>query len=379
MVDEERFMRNRSLRSRTMRETLLSQAGSSEQLYVDMVYWVVYQNAQENVSLDLVKAQHQMTNACFCKLNGSVERIPTTGRYNHSVTAGEANITFLPSNYNDLTEASINRVAADRVFTGLSDVIAYLSSKGHAMTANKMNVIIAPLSNLLGEAFVEGNVCVVHWASVGGDVKAGAFTAYRLGITAVHEIGHNLGLPHVFGGNCTPTFSDIPTQIYPNYNFQLFETGGVWDGKNCNRQRDCQIFKFGDDSFKYDGLEPPYSCFNCPDCDDCDTQIYEQAMNFMDYGNDDYIVMFSKQQIVAMRQTLVSGDAGLTLVSTDGGVVQQVPASAIIPVENDAVPAGVDTSGSSSGISTGAIIGIVAGIVVLLIVFIAIMSARKKK
>lgn len=358
-------------RMRLLRQLQLDQrntdvASSTERICFDIVYRILYRNAGDNLSLDRLKSQHQTLNACFNQSNSSHTRVPKSGHYNFDAVKGNARITFLPSDYRNLTEDKVERIQTDREFDDLSQALAWLKAKGHVeIVAGKMNVIIAPLSNILGQASLESNVCIVATGSVGGEALAGSLSRYGLGVTAVHEIGHCLGLPHPFGaGNsCAQVFSDIPGQINPNYDFQLVQSGDVWDGALCNRDRDCKHYRNGDTSVLISGVSLPYSCFTCnetaPACDACDSQLYEQGCNFMGYSSDANLVMFSKQQCTYMRQIALAGDTGLSVYACDSGEIQSSPSG-------------------QSGLSTWVIVGIVVGSLAVLVVVVWLVLVYTK-
>jgi hypothetical protein len=399
---EECMMRQRQRRL-GLGTRALATAEGTERIYLGMVYWVLHRttHSEENLSLELIQSQHQMMNACFNRLNPSIQKVPTTGRYNHASAVGTANIVFLPTDYRDMVDDSaddavpkadkhIIRVETNQQFQGLSDTLNYMYANGHDPVAGKQNIICTQLQSYLGEALIEGNVCVVMSAAVGGDLKSGSSYSFRLGITAVHEVGHNYSLPHIFtqGSSnfstnpCIQPFSDIPPQKYPNFDFQLtFNAKGTseWDGALCNRQRDCKIYEDSKNEFLVQGNTQtlPYSCFacstepSCPGaacCSECTTSLYEQACNFLDYGYDENLVMFSKQQVVAMRETLLDPtQTFMTLLESDGGeislvgvdITENIPVVSII--ESDAT-----TKANSP--STETVAGIVIGTVTALVV-----------
>lgn len=87
-----------------------------------------------------------------------------------------------------------------------------------------------------------------------------ATSPYNLGRTAVHEVGHWLNLIHIWGDTDDCSGSDLvddtPTQQTPNYNKPVF---------------------------------PHVSCSNAPNGD--------MFMNYMDYVDDDVMVMFTQGQV----------------------------------------------------------------------------------
>lgn len=112
---------------------------------------------------------------------------------------------------------------------------------------------------------------------------------YNLGRTAVHEVGHWLNLLHIWGddgGACSKSdaVDDTPNQAGPN-------------GSNIRKS-----------SF------PHITCNNGPNGD--------MFMNYMDYVNDDTMVMFTAGQLRRMNATLsgprtsLSSSMGLTPVDT---------------------------------------------------------------
>ncbi len=112
---------------------------------------------------------------------------------------------------------------------------------------------------------------------------------YNLGRTAVHEVGHWLNLLHIWGddgGGCTRSdnVDDTPNQANSNGS-------------------EVRLSNF-----------PHITCSNAPNGD--------MFMNYMDYVDDDTMLMFTKGQLRRMNATLdgprasLAGSSGLTPVAT---------------------------------------------------------------
>ena len=99
---------------------------------------------------------------------------------------------------------------------------------------------------------------------------------FDLGRTATHEVGHFLNLSHIWGEERIPNCRD---------------TDFVADTPN----------QFGENVGK-PGF-PRISCNNGPNGD--------MFMNYMDYVDDDTMVMFTLDQVVRMRATLSGPRSGL--------------------------------------------------------------------
>lgn len=262
-------------------------------LYVKVVYIVV---TDEHISLDRIKAQHAVINTDFNRTNPDIERVPTSGNYNYHGVVGESKIRFLPLTLEELTEDEyVKRVPTSQIFAGLDDVESFAGA--HA-EPNVINIYVAKLtSGLLGQAKLFSNVCVLNHRTVGGYTTRGdpSLEEYNQGRTATHELGHVLGLPHTFaqdGTSCDQEFQDIPAQKRPNFDaFLVREADGTYTGTLDNRFRDEH-----QPHYNLANVSPPYSCGG----------VYEMFFNFMDYGNDQNAIMFTKAQCAAMRQYLLS-------------------------------------------------------------------------
>jgi Pregnancy-associated plasma protein-A len=146
-----------------------------------------------------------------------------------------------------------------------------------------LNIWVCPLGGgVLGYAQfpntglpeTDGVVIATNGFGKGGTSKA----PFHLGRTAVHEVGHYLGLFHIWGNdpfeNCTDDdeVADTPVQRGPN------------------------------------GGKPPFPSHSC------DGQANgDLFMNYMDYVDDDTMVMFSQGQVARMHAALALSRPGLGL------------------------------------------------------------------
>jgi Pregnancy-associated plasma protein-A len=136
---------------------------------------------------------------------------------------------------------------------------------------------------LLGYATLPGGPAAIDGVVIGNTCfGSGGITVapYNLGRTAVHEVGHWLNLLHIWGadnGGCTRSdnVDDTPNQA----------------GSNGSRIRKSSF--------------PHITCNNGPNGD--------MFMNYMDYVDDDTMVMFTKGQVERMNTTLAGPRASLAL------------------------------------------------------------------
>jgi hypothetical protein len=134
---------------------------------------------------------------------------------------------------------------------------------GYATFPNPGTTGIQGLSSPYGSTTDDGVVCLsTAFGSIGS-----AAAPYNLGRTATHEIGHWMGLRHIWGdSNCGNDYcNDTPTQSALNYG--------------------CPTF-------------PQVSCSNGPNGN--------MFMNYMDYVDDGCMHMFSKDQVFRMQVILAN-------------------------------------------------------------------------
>jgi hypothetical protein len=265
------------LQNNIIQNSKIAQNNVNTNLYINIQYHIIYNNSSQNISLERIRAQHDVINHDFNNTNYDSSKIPQSGEYNFNNVVGNPSITFLPSNSLDLNESNIIRKFTNRTsFSGINDVVV---NGGSSAISNVLNVYICNLNNLLGEAYIQDNRCTVLYSSIGGGGNlesinyntVGTIGNYNLGRTLTHEIGHNFGLYHIFmdiysGDICSNSqlHPDIPKQSIANgTNAVLYKnSSGQWHGSGAYN--------------------------SCSETD--------QFMNFMDYVTDKNMVMFSNDQ-----------------------------------------------------------------------------------
>lgn len=263
-------------------------------LFVPIVYHVLYRVNYENLKLDVLNAQHRSLNADFLGSNPDRERVTDRGPYAFAKLRGCPSLSFTPSL---ITEKDVRRIQIDSrqpPFRSLRDTLAF---GGSQPVIGSINVYIAPLENVLGEALRESFVCVVDTRVVGSRDAPAAVAGYGLGRTLTHEIAHCLSLQHPFGWPKAGPWphEDIPPQQHPNYIARFVrEDDGAWSATKDNFDLDAKKVILID-PVTDQPIAGPYSF----------GQGHELFCNFMDLGPDDSLVMFTRQQAEQLRLYLV--------------------------------------------------------------------------
>lgn len=192
---------------------------------IPVVVHVVYQNATENISATRIHEQIDVLNADYRKLNTDASNIPVAWQG----IAADCEIMFCLAardpngNWTD----GIERVSTTTGTFNTDDSVKD-NSTGGADAWNPdvyLNLWVCDLgSQLLGYAQFPGfdpatDGVVIHYRYFG---KTGAIAPFNKGRTATHEIGHWLGLRHIWGddGNsCSGSdlVSDTPNQADETY------------------------------------------------------------------------------------------------------------------------------------------------------------------
>ncbi|MCA6365388.1 MAG: T9SS type A sorting domain-containing protein [Bacteroidetes bacterium] len=193
---------------------------------IPVIFHVVYENASENISSNRILEQLQVLNEDYRKLNADRVNVPSAWQS----LAADCEIQFClakrtPSNtWTD----GINRVSTTvSSFDIFSDDVKSASTGGVNVwdRTKYLNIWVCDLGGgILGYAQFPGGPAatdgvVLDYRYTG---KTGASAPYNKGRTATHEVGHWLGLYHIWGddgGACSGSdqVSDTPNQGGENY------------------------------------------------------------------------------------------------------------------------------------------------------------------
>ena len=235
---------------------------------VRVIVHVVYQTAVQNISDAQIKTQIAVLNRDFRATNTDKSKTPTAFKG----LVSDSKVKFVLDR--------VTRTATAK--SSFSDDNGVKKASGGGVppvdTKKYLNMWVCALGGgLLGYAQFPGGPqstdgVVIHYKAFGtsGTVEA----PYNKGRSATHEVGHYFNLRHIWGDtpDCSGSdlVADTPNAAGPNF------------GKP-----------------KY----PHVTCNNGPNGD--------MFMNYMDYTDDDAMVMFTTQQVARIRATLNGPRRGL--------------------------------------------------------------------
>lgn len=242
--------------------------GTNPVVTIPVVFHVVYKNVSENLPIGCFTEQIQQLNRDFRYLNTDKSNIPSV----FAAVATDCEIEFCLAQRDPQGQATTGVTytsTADPSFTA-DDQVKYAAQGGHDIwdPNQYLNVWVCDISgNVLGYGLFPGanparDGVVVDYTAVGTSCSS---FPYDMGRTLVHEVGHWLGLRHIWGdANCGDDFiTDTPTQ---------------------------QTQNAGNPTF------PHVTCGNSPNGD--------MFMNYMDYSDHASLLMFTVEQKKRMHAAL---------------------------------------------------------------------------
>lgn len=238
---------------------------------INVVVHVVYGNNDQNITDAQVQSQIDVLSRDYRAANADKAKVPAI--WSNLVADAQIQFTLASVDPSGQATSGITRTqTATASFSTDEGVKSAATGGADPWPSDKyLNIWVCNLGGgLLGYAQFPGGPAatdgVVILYSAFGTIGT-ATSPYNLGRTTTHEVGHWLNLIHIWGDrlDCSGTdlVDDTPPQQAPNYGKPTF---------------------------------PHISCNNGPNGD--------MFMNYMDYTDDDTMVMFTPGQVVRMSATL---------------------------------------------------------------------------
>jgi hypothetical protein len=238
---------------------------------IPVVVHVVYNTRAENISATQIKSQITVLNRDFRATNPDKSKTPDV--WKGLVADTRIQFALATTDPTGQSTTGITRTKTTRPSFGTGDTVKSAATGGADLWPSDkyLNIWVCTLGGgLLGYAQFPGGppatdgVVILNTAF---GTRGTATAPFNLGRSATHEIGHWLNLRHIWGDTEDCSGSDLVADT-PNA-----------EGPN-----------FGKPTF------PKVSCNNGPTGD--------MFMNYMDYVDDDTMVMFSPQQVARMHAAL---------------------------------------------------------------------------
>jgi hypothetical protein len=236
-----------------------------------VVVHVVFNTAAENISAAQINSQIKALNRDYRLKNTDVKNTPAP--WKGLPTDVQVNFALATKDPSNKATTGITRTKTAQTSFGADDSVKSAATGGVPAwnTSKYLNLWVCTLGGgLLGYAQFPGGPAATDGVVILNRAFGSSGTAvvpFNLGRTAVHEVGHWLNLHHIWGDttDCSGSdfVADTPNAQHPNFNKPTF---------------------------------PHISCNNGPSGD--------MFVNYMDYVDDDTMVMFTAGQVARMRATL---------------------------------------------------------------------------
>ena len=248
---------------------------------IPVVVHIIYKNAAQNISDAQIKSQIDALNRDFRRKNA--DSVNTPARFKS--LAADVQIEFVLATADPEGRATTGIIRKQTTVGEwkLDDKIKYSAHGGDDAwdAASYLNIWVGNMGRLLGYSSYVGSTkdkdgVVIHHTAFGTENVTGP---YNLGRTAVHEVGHWMGLKHLWGDTYCgdDQVDDTPKQ------------GNFTVGCPTAFRSSCSNGTMGD-----------------------------MYMNFMDYTNDACMNLFTAGQKQRMLNAFAAGGARNSLLSSKG-------------------------------------------------------------
>jgi Pregnancy-associated plasma protein-A len=263
--------RQMTLEHATMRRLATGVAARTGVTTIPTVVHVVYNSAAENISVAQIRSQISVLNRDYRATNPDKSKVPSV--FGGLVADARVQFALATRDPKGKKTTGITRTKTTKTSFGDDDSVKAAATGGASAwpSSRYLNIWVCTLGGgLLGYAQFPGGPAKTDGVVILNTAFGNTGTAtapFDLGRSATHEVGHWLNLRHIWGDteDCSGTdfVADTPNAAGPN---------------------------FGKPKF------PHVSCSNGPNGD--------MFMNYMDYVDDDSMVMFTTQQVVRMQAAL---------------------------------------------------------------------------
>jgi type II secretory pathway pseudopilin PulG len=259
---------------------------------IPVVFHIVYNTPEENISDEQIYSQLTVLNDDFRRTNADRTNTPS----HFANLAGDVNIEFCLASTDpngDLTTGITRTNTSNANFSAGSRIKQSNRGGVDAWDRNQyLNIWVGNIEDgILGYATMPGSPAaydgvVLHYRAVGTAPYNPFMWSYNLGRTATHEVGHWLGLEHIWGTSSFPSCSD---------------SDRIADTPNQEKENTrCPS-----------GIK--ISCDNGP--------YGDMWQNYMDYVDDACMNLFTKGQAAHMNAIVTSYRASLlTSLACTGGL-----------------------------------------------------------
>ncbi len=284
---------------------------------IPVVVHIVYYNAGQNLTDDYINAQIDMLNRSFLRQNTDTTNL----RAEFKSRAGKANIQFMLVDIKRV-QTNVNGFEMTQGQNNNADAVKYTNAGGSNAVdpTHRLNIWVCNLTiqggELLGFAYPPAGLpnwggwgmqigdaldgVVIDYMAFGGISKKPKNASFQ-GKTCVHEVGHYLGLRHIWGddnGAC--------------HGQQGFEDDGIADTPE-------------------QGDQSPFDCNkNRNSCNEGAGDMKDMVENYMDYSTESCQNTFTKGQVALMESVLANQRKNLAIPTAVESINDDIQANVFV-------------------------------------------------